>query len=801
MELNGYHNIEKKLPLIIKVHVHDNKKISGLIGDTLYHIKYNVRRYYSKNISDYYGVIEMGKNNSFYIIFPNIVINRDPIYINFVDELQKIVAESHQKLMPATLSILFNTDELFVDAIQEDYDSKVKFHIAPKYKIDDDEGGENIEMEYLSESEISEYHKREITENTLFLNIDRYDFLMGVLRSLENRDEIFKKNILIFSSAYINYHDKNLYSNCEQKYVTKNDWIDFAGSFSASNADAQTSYFESKDYAYTILTVEELLKRQSSFLDAKITKFNREFFTHNIKTLLLSDNEITHDDRCDLFAEFIRSNHFYADGYIHYFDGHICTKIEPSFLNPIVKKFKAEVKSIKDLLEIEESDTKESKRSSSRLNTRFSKFISDFFSRGADSLVKDSCAKKLNTIIKTGTSRSAVAFRDMCVVYSVIDGVKNLEMRKCYMEDHFRGTTMYDLAEFGKHEEERIAIQEVKDCYKKMFVYKEQVDFFMAWLGSIYVRHPERCALFMMGKAGENGKTSATNALVESLGIGLYGHQYTGHMFYTNTKGNQTCEPFWASVEGALVGSVPEANVKSTYSATAFKEATGGDLKNTAAKNKDPKTFKHTAKIVFSSNSWIRFDEFDKPVQSRLYPLKCLGEFRADFKTVPVNPEEQDRLHIYKADTNFWTTLRKRAQLHISLTEGFELYKENGLVRTKYMEQDLMEWRCSVSDYAHFHTKLEFEEGNKRFYSKASELARRFILQYSKNSATVDEDSFIKEYESVNGIKHFVHENVKYFWGRDPRSTNFHYYVDGNNEVITNPVDINASESGEGLAL
>lgn len=796
MESMAYCKIEKKLPLIIKVHVHDNRKITGFIGDTLSLVKYNVRRYYSKSISEFYGVIESSQKTSFYIVFPNIVINRDPIYINFVDELQKIVAESCQKLMPATLSILFDTDELFIDAIQEDYDSKVKFYIAPKTKSDEDDGGEDIEMEYFSESEIADYQKREITENTLFLNIKRYDFLMGVLRSLDNKDEIFKKNILIFASAYVNYHDKNLYSNCEQKYVTKDDWITFAESFSASNADAQTSYFECNDFAYTLLTVEELLKRQSPFLEAKITKFNREFFTHNIKTLLLSDDEITHDDRCDLFAEFIRSNHFYADGYIHYFDGHICAKVEPSYLNPIVKKFKAEVKSIKDLLEIEESDSKESKRSSSRLATRFSKFISDFFSRGADSLVKDSCAKKLNTVIKTGTSKNAVAFRDMCVVYSIIDGEKNLELRKCYMEDHFRGTTMYDLAEFGKREEERRAIEEVKECYRKMFVYQEQVDFFMAWLGSIYVRHPERCGLFMMGKGGENGKTTATNALVESLGIGLYGHQYTGHMFYTNTKGNQTCEPFWAAIEGALIGSVPETNAKSTYSATAFKEATGGDLKNTAAKNKDPRTFKHTAKIVFASNSWIRFDEFDKPVQSRLYPLRCIGEFRADSKTVPEDPEEQDRLHIYKADKDFWTTLRKRAQLHISLTEGFELYKKHGLVRTKYMEQDLIEWRCSVSDYAHFYMKLEFEEGNKRFYSKTSELARRFALQYLRNNAMVDEESFINEYESINGIKHFVHDGAKYFWGRDPRSTNFHYYVDG--EIITNPVDL---DSCDGLAL
>lgn len=750
--------ISRKIPLTIKIDfssigesITKNNKIQIIES-----AKQIIKKYYNKNLSEIYGVKFDNEKSIFYIVFIDIVIKSDNELIKKISEEIKYICSALIKNCSSFLfEIVLNFDSVFEQ--EEDVNKKyVQFDIHATKKL----GDQIYFIKEFSESDLIELNSRDQSENRLSSSCERFDFIIDIFRNLDNGNELFRKHILIFCSAYVKYYSEKIYSDRKGGSFDKNSWIFFARSFGAKESDAETAYFAQNKFAYTILTLEEILRQESEDMNLKIEKYNRELFIYNVRNLMLSSESISDDSLWRLFSEYIRRDHFFAEKEIYVFSGVTCKVVDVRDLRPIANKFVDEIKSVRDSINIEESDDTGEESETNQTNkmqinkkvfSRCEAITNPFMNQRGLIIMKDACAQYLNTEIKKGSSKNSVCFRDLCVVYSIIDDEKNLEKRKPFMEDHFLFSTEFDLSDFGKNEEELQALIDVELSLKKMFVYEENILFFKCWLGSIYTRNPERCGLFLYGKK-KNAKSAILNALIEALGP-KYGKSLTSHMFYPTTKGGVTCDPFWADAEGMLVGTVPEGNSKALYSSVIFKETTGGDMRNTAAKNKDPITYKNSAKIAFMANSWVLFDVFDPAVISRLYPLMCYAIFEEDPKDVPETLEEQLKRGIFHAQIDYYNNIRKRALLHLSVTDYFDLYKKHGLKKTIYMEREIDEWKSKTSDYAKFFLELEKAKEGEIYRVPASELKRIFVKRFNKLTHDIDLASFMEEFEGINNIR------------------------------------------------
>lgn len=756
-------DLSKKLPLTIKIEHPKSFPVKNKI-QIFETSKQIVRKFFNRKLSEESGLTYSRDENFFCIVFIEIVVISSNYSLNKITEDIKYESLSTIKNSEqCKFNILFDFKSIFIQ--EEDSNKKfIDFDVEVKKK-------DGIVISSFTESDLMDLMNRDPTENSLHVSTDRYDFIMENFRNLDNGFELFRKNILIFASAYIKYYNLKNYNERKGRILRKEEWMDFALSFGADLNEAENAFFEEKHFAYTILTLEEILREQSKEMNLKIEKYNRDLFCHNVKNLLLSDEPITDNDLWRLFAEYIRRDHFYdkESKNIYMFDGTICSVITAHDLRGIVMKFIDEVKSVKDsiiLEEIEDDDEDLEIRKNaknSKASSKCSSICNPFLNTKGLNIIKDSCAQYLNTEIKKGTRKNCVCFKDRCVVFKIINGKKVLEKRKAFMEDHFLFSTEFDLSlDFGKNKVETQALEDIEDTFKKMFVHEENILFFKCWLGSIYARDAERCGLFLLGDK-KNAKSSIFNALTEGLGPKL-SKPLKSHMFYPSGKGGVTCDPFWADAEDMIVGAVSEGDSKFPYSSVTFKSVTGGDMTNTAAKKKDPFTYKNTAKIAFMANQWIQFDTFDSAVISRLYPLRCIGVFEEeDPSLVPKTEEEQREKGIYLADKNFFNTMRKRALIFKTVTEYFDLYAQHGLHKTSLMKQELDKWKCDISDYAKFFVELEEAPEGEEYRVPISELKRIFVMKYGKVGQNIDEETFMKEFDSVNGIKSVEFDGRHYY--------------------------------------
>lgn len=745
-------------PLVIKI---ENKEINetALIQLTLD----NVKKYYSKEVVGRYGIFTCDAE-SFCIIFPDIVISeKNPMIHKITTDLTGLF----KKIGYANVNSSIVTD-LFSFLKYEDgnLDKAINFKLG--YNSDDEEKPSRINS--INEEVISSYTTKSVTENTIVLSLNRFDYIMDLLNLLDNGFDIFRKNIQVFCSAFVKFHkDDNYERRKDENFMIRDSWLKFASKFSATEGDASKAYDETDDYSYSILTIEEILKGESESLKTLIEKYNSDLFDDKVRKIFSSKDEITHNDMHILFAEYIRRDHFHCDGKIYCFKYPINTTVDVNDLSPLVNSFLHVIKAIKEKMflsypEIDESENQER----GRINSKHQAIVKAFSNDKRNSMIKNSCANYLHVPKLTkGSALNKIVFKDYCYEYVVIDGQKTLMYRKSYMEDRFIAFINIDnVQNFGETDRGKQAITNVYKTYKRMFKYQENVDFFIAWLGSIITRNPERCILFMMGKDGENAKTSVVNALAEALGnnpnLG-YAKTYAPSMFYPNNKGGTTCDPYWAIAEGALLASLPETNSRFPFSGTVMKEVSGGDMKMAAPKFKDPIVFKHSAKLVITANDWIAFDNFDKALQSRMFPLICHGKFKQNVSDVPETEEEQEEKGIYLANPHFWNSEHIKAQIWIMLNDGFEMYKKRGLKRSKQMEDDLADWLVNTSNYVRFSldiSEVPPQEGGV-YITSVDEIRNCFMKKFNKYDISVEE--FISNFERETGRRHITIDGKMYY--------------------------------------
>lgn len=744
-------------PLVIKISKNNGvidsenrMRMFGLLSDFLL-------KYYHSSCRERVG--RFSWDNDFLLLYPDIVISTTNPLVNKIASDAEILFQK-SGFANIAVSIVMDLFPYLKYSEMHSTERTVVFDVG--YKSEDEQ---SLIVESFDESEILLYNTKSPTENTISLTIDRFDYIMDLLKTLDNGFNLFRTNIQVFCNAFVKFHnDKNYEHRKDETISLKYRWIDFAKKFSATEEDAERAYGDCENFSYSILTVEEILKDESSELKSIIEKYNDELFYNMVKNVLISKNIISHNDLHILFAEYIRKNHFFHAGTIYCFQYPVIVPVAPNSLSPLVNSFLAIVGSVKNKIYIEEKNPDESTvQLKDLVNSKYDRIVSLFSNGLRNNLIKDSCSSYINiSKLTEGASLNKIVLKDYCYEYAIIDGVKTLTCRKSYMEDRFLGYINYDnIQNFDKTPHGKKAIENVYKTYKRMFKHKENVDFFLAWLGSIVTRNPERCILFMMGKDGENAKTSVINALCEVLGnnpkLG-YAKTFRPDMFYSSSKGGTTCDPYWAAAQGALLASLPETGAKFAFSHTIMKEASGGDMKMAAGKFKDPVVFKHSAKLVIVGNDWVSFDNFDKALQSRMYPLICHGKFKQNISEVPESEEKQNELGIYLADPIFWKDHNHlKAQLWIMFNDGFEMYKNNGLVRTKYMEADLKEWLISTSNYVKFSQELEFFSPDGAVYITPVEHIRAaYVKKHNLYALTTEE--FVTNFERETGICHVVDE-------------------------------------------
>jgi hypothetical protein len=751
-----------------------------------------LNNYFPKNLFENFAIFtpnqedcdDNRKKNEICILYPNIVIlTANPVYHKLGEEITSLF----EKIAECKATIVTDLFSYFSYCSGfSDNQKRIVFDIG--YISDDG----RFKIDAIDEDSLLSYNKFGVTEHTIYLSVDRFGYIMNLLNTLDNGFDIFRRNIQIFCSAFVKFHTDENYKKRIDNFCIREEWLKFAESYSATIDDAIKAFDETVDFSYSIITIEEILKDESKKLKKLIDKYNKDRFEEKVKRVLITkDSEITLNDMTPLFAEYIRRDHFYCEGKIHCFKYPTNVVVEPNDLSDLVNSFLILLKSISEKIcrfsktTIDESAEQENRNIMFRYNT----ILKAFSNEKRNVMIKNSCANYLNVSKLTkGSSLNKIVFKDYCYQYTIIDKEKTLTSRKCYMEDRFFGYINYDkIHDFNKTEKGKEAIERVYKTYRRMFKYEENVNFFISWLGSIIVKHPERCIVFMMGKDGENAKTSVVNALAEALGnnpeLG-YAKTYHPSMFYASAKAGITCDPYWAIAEGALLASLPETNSKYPFSCTIMKETSGGDMKMAAQKFKNPIVFKHSAKLVITGNDWIVFDNFDKALQSRMFPLICHGKFKQDPKDVPKTEKEQDEKGIYLADPNFWNSEHIKAQLWIMFNDGFDLYKKQGLLRTEHMEKDLAEWLTTTSNYIKFTLDIEYmTPDGKHYLTTAEDLKNTFAKKFNKLDLSIED--FVSNFEKETGKRSILKNGIAYYQFKHKESKNFQYEITEHKEHHT----------------
>jgi len=731
---------------------------------------------FDKYLSGIYGTVIDTDKKSFYVAFPQIYINDDPLYKQLIKNLRSIINKS-----------IKNAHQIKLEILQD---------VFPIYEFDPRNTFTSPELESMSETDIDDAKLSCTTENNIALTVDRFDYVLDQLDDLNKNDNegsfLFKKNLINFACAYKYKKGEELQSQNEERYVEVKAWLEIAEKYGIVEHDAENIFEEADDYAYTVITLEEILKRYSKETKAHIEKYNRNRFLFMLKALFLKRERPTDRDLFKVFAEKLREKYFYTNSKIYAFEGDVCHEYNPEDLSPLIDSFIAEAEGIRSFLVLEAKNS-ESTTSYKVYDERYSQIIYPFSKENSAKFAEKACATYLRVRkIKKGTNKNCIAFKDFCTVYSIKEGKKYLEKRKAFMEDHFFKCASYKLNDFGKRDVEKKAIQDVYECFEKMFTSphepdsKDNVDWFIRWLGSLFVRNPERCVLYLYGPSGKNAKSSLMKALAQAFGH--YGKPFKDNMFLAVTKGGVTCEPFWAEAEDVVIGIVPETPIELKYSSVIVKEASGADIKITAQKNEKPKEYVHTAKLVFIGNGYAQFDNPDKALFSRLYPVFCHGIFDPEAST---DPEVQKITCMYPDDADFWTTLKKRALLYIALNDGFQRYAERGLKKTKYQEKHLQEWKEIISPYAKFDKELIMGSNGEEKRTLAKELFNIFISANPKSAQSLSFETFIEEFKQYTGKETHEYENQLWYMCYHPTKSRTIKRVNENGNLMYPVVSYN----------
>lgn len=667
-----------------------------------------VDEYVTKRDDDYYTVY-----------FPKIVIDSDPIYSTITHDLSMIFERSNIQIKQTSIGFDANPN-----AADED-------EVEPRLC----ENAIEVSM-----GDINACQELPPTSNTLLSRIDQFQMLLLYVEKIASRDPTFlKENMLYLSSAFFRSEKEKNYINRQELVVSREKWVSIMQHLNIE-PEVATKYFDqAKRYSYTTNTIEEIISRYSDEMRQLVAQYRQARIKQKIRTLFNftrfphdpSDNELW-----KAFAEFVRKDHFYADGCIFVLDENYCRKISPSEMREVINTFITLVNEVKlsikhDLIDADKSGDIE------KLTARYQKIIKQFESKTSAKFVSDAIENYLHTKLRNEVQSKAIPFEDIVVVYDQDQVFK----RKAFMEDQFIGCAGVPVMNFGRLLNERKAIDEVRTALKQIFVYDENVHWFMKWCGSLLTHRPERCCLFMYGPKGGNAKTTLANVLLTIFGA--WAVQCRPDMLAPSGK-SSSCTPFDVELLNKVIAvfSEPQKGIK--YSSSALKELTGGDRKKGAAKYKDPIEFDQTAKIMILLNQMLELDEVDSAMIDRVFILRCIGCYLRN-----ATPEDAVN-HIYPRDDTFWKDMtRIRAMAHLIVHEGLPAYMEEGLKKTSFMDKELTEWRKGICAFTRFlDVTQEFFEGKKCYTS-----SRQTYAEFKRRNPTqvLGYDDFVSKFKEMTG--------------------------------------------------
>jgi hypothetical protein len=511
-------------------------------------------------------------------------------------------------------------------------------------------------------------------------------------------------------------------------------------------------YFdEARRYSYTVITIEEIIRRQSREMAQLISKYREARIKQKIRTLFNfirfphdpSDNELW-----KAFSEYIRKDHFFADGSIYVLDENYCRKVAPSEMREVINTFVSYIKEVKLSIkhELQEADKSGDVE---KLNVRYQRIIKPFESKTSAKFVADAIENYNQTKLRNEVQAKAIPFEDTVVVYDQ----NKIYMRPAFMEDQFTGCAGVPVTGFGKFATEQKALVEVKAALKQIFVYDENVHWFVKWCGSLLTHKPERCCLFMYGPKGGNAKTTLANVLLTIFGA--WGVQCRPDMLAPSGK-SSSCTPFDVELINKVLAVFSEPQKGIRYSSSALKELTGGDRKKGAAKYKDPIEFDQTAKIMILLNQMLELDEIDMAMLDRVFILKCIGRYMRN-----ATPEDAEN-HIYPRDDSFWKDMtRIRAFAHLIVHDGLTAYMAEGIRKTTRMEEELTHWRKEICPFTRFlDLTQEYFEG-KRCWTSSHQVYAEFKRRTP--SQILSYKDFVERFKETTGKATVKKENGEYY--------------------------------------
>jgi hypothetical protein len=669
-----------------------------------------------------------------YVYFPSIVIDNNPIYNHLIVEIIKWLNRTPLVRQGCYGMIIWNTQSVLIDTDPQPIDS-----------FPDDFSNE---CECISGVDLQKAKEMYPTQNNISLTIDRFDLLLEHFKELHNEHpSFFLENIRYISCAFYKQRKDTLYFEREEIEIESDEWLKITRVFGIDDGLALKYYNEVNDYSYTIVSMEELLKRKCKRRKEMINQYNEEKIRHMIKNLFTQKHEPTHNDLWRVFAEFVRRDHFFADKLIYTKNENRCSEKPVNEMRLVINRFVNYLREGMLAIKIEANLSGETVDLSSS-EKRLINMIKPFENSGSCKFVELACANYLHTKIKTAIRRTCIPFKDVVVVFDQ----DKIHMRKALMEDQFTSTASVPIMNFGNNDAEKQAINDVKLTLKRMFAYDDNVWWFIKWMGSLLAHRPERTCLIIHGKKGSNGKTTIAKVLCQILGE--YAVQCRPDLLISKGIGGSTCTPFEMELKDKVLAVISEPLRAQIYSSSILKDMTGGDLKTGAKKFQDPETFAQTAKPMILCNTIPTFDESDLALQSRMCILVSPGCF---IRGAEPNPEE----HVYPADPDFWNELRIRALAFIMVYEGFQRYIKEGLERTPIMMKVLAEWTCANNPYTKFAEQVHQTYNGRKYYTDARDVFSIYVLR--NNRANITYSTFKTEFQEATGHKVINFNGTEYY--------------------------------------
>lgn len=751
---------DARRPLIIKAELRivneyvDDPLTSGkhpIINDVTKEISDMVHQYFCQDYP--YGVQVMPTHTSktseaanevlmriFYITFPNIIIDDTPVYNKLLSHIVKSLNGN---------SVLLESQFYGTRRWSEE-----------NLSLDDtiQNGGFDSMWSHkdLDMMSILNRDSMDLTQHKIDLDIDKFDYLLSYFRRFQ-AVKLFEENILYIASAFRQYDEEKKYGEQKPRTDNINQWIAVTRSFAVDDEIARKYYREGCDYAYTTVTMEEILRRHSEKLRLTIDNYEEKLTMAMIRKLFDLERLVYSRNLWKVFTYFIRRDHFYADK-IYVLHGNVCRAVESTSLSPVIERFAIRVRDMEATLKRE---MKERDETADPLNItkRTAEIIAPFYGTNSDNFVLKACKSYLGTTIKSAIYQTATPFSDAVVVCQL----NKLTTRQAFLEDQFISVSPMTIMDFNPHSKMgKQALEDIEVAFKRMYGLSQgpglpddmtNVQWMKWWFASLLAKRPERILLILYGERGENAKSSVFDAIRQIFDVFYY--QALPTMLIAQKEG-RTCTPMEAFLKNMAVAVFSEPSGTTPYSTETVKDITGEKVKTVAEKYKNPERIALTAKPAILTNSILTWDKpLDPAMRSRMRPVVCQGAF---VLKPPTDPAEQERTKTWKADQHFWQkTIRVQAFLYMMINEWFTGYinESNMLQSTKAQTEELLRWCLAGSPFFRFTKDIQTVFEGNSYRTDASNVWERFKLEHAKNPkySNISYTEFKEMFASETGWK------------------------------------------------